>query len=164
MIGKPEVREVRVGDLLSDESYCRQVDRRFVEDIKRGFIRPYHLEVSERADGSLWLIDGRRVLTALKELEGPDAVVSAYVFTGLTVQEEADLFIGSNTTAGRSPYKWEMLDLVAQAREGNQEAISRLAFDKMETHLFLTDLERAVKVTGRDEEEFQDKIERSYLI
>lgn len=86
----------RIDDLEFDEGYQRPE----VERIIRAIIATFNsralggIVVNRRTDGALFVIDGRQRLTALKRLGHEMAEI--LLLEGLTVKEEAELFIDLN--------------------------------------------------------------------
>jgi len=74
--------------------YQREADPRRVKKIAEGFdpdkLDP--LKISQRADGSLWVIDGNHRLQAILVLGWSDQLVPARLVRGLSYQQEAGLF------------------------------------------------------------------------
>lgn len=78
------------------------------------------LEVSERADGSYWVIDGQHRLEACKAID-PDLEVPCVVYRGLTREEEAEVFW--KTQDGRSNVS-PAERLVARLAQGEPKAVA----------------------------------------
>lgn len=90
--------KLRVGDISFDHSYQRPLDEKRAKLIAQelDFERLGAIEVSRRADGSLWAVDGQHRLVALVLVGKVDFRVNCVVHTGLTVPEEAKLFLKLN--------------------------------------------------------------------
>ncbi len=117
-----EIRTVRLGDIQVDE-YQRKPKRTSVRVEK--FYDPHLyqlLELSERGDGSLYVMDGFQRLTGRKDRDGDglDTMVLARVHKGLDVAAEVRLFELMNTQRVRVG----AFDIIkAQKRAGEKEAI-----------------------------------------
>ena len=100
-MSQPTTCRVDLDRLLVDYRYQRPVEERRVSRIVSEFDGRLlgTLELSKREDGSYAVIDGQHRFEALKALGRKRA--SAVVHSGLTVNEEADLFARSNM--GRKP-------------------------------------------------------------
>lgn len=90
-----EIRPVPVGNLRIEPRYQRPLDAARVramasalDDTQLGVI-----EVHERADGSLLVLDGQHRARAVLEARGRDGLVLAHVVRGLSVAEEARRFL-----------------------------------------------------------------------
>ncbi len=70
-------------------------------------------EVSRRADGTLACMDGNGSNHWVQELFGPDALVPCKVYEGLTVQQEATMFLG-----------FQRMKLVTKTEQYNAGAIA----------------------------------------
>lgn len=54
------------------------------------------LYISQRADGSFWVLDGNNRREAVHRLWGPEAQVPVMIYTGLTLEQEKMLFVKFN--------------------------------------------------------------------
>lgn len=81
--------------LQVDDSYQSPVNAAWVREIADGFDPDlFHpLVVSARADGTFWVVDGRHRLEAIRMLGWLDQALPCWVFRGLSVAEEARLFV-----------------------------------------------------------------------
>lgn len=95
------VETVRVGDLHIDP----RVQREHIVESKLDRIRKKYnpnalgtFEASRRNNGKLVLLDGmhRRIVIMEKEEQGEDFLIDCKVHTGLSLQEEAELFVDLN--------------------------------------------------------------------
>ena len=95
-------RTVKCKDLIVDYTYQRPIEKAKVNKIVKNFdpaqVRPFY--VSRRPNGKLYIIDGQHTNAALLQRDAK-AVNDAYVYEGLTLEEEADLFYKLNTNAKR---------------------------------------------------------------
>lgn len=101
-------QSLRVGDLEIDRRVQRDAIREStLEKIRKTYNRRAlnTLTVSQRSNGKLYLIDGqhRKIVVTEKEPDGDDALVPCKVHTGLTLQEEAKLFVELNNQQAASP-------------------------------------------------------------
>lgn len=90
---------VPVGDLVIDRTVQRStVDMKKVERLKRtwndGAVG--YLVVSSRKDGSKVLLDGQHRYLAYAQLTDNQGEMLSQVFTGLTLEQEAQLFLDTN--------------------------------------------------------------------
>lgn len=98
---KPDLRPLRIADLIVDPDVQRDLDQRRVSKIAEEL----NLEalgvvtVSHRQNGTYHIVDGQHRVAALKLAGGDDEKVLCRVFDGLMVQEEAELFRLLNNTA-----------------------------------------------------------------
>lgn len=98
---KPDIRPLKVADLIVDPDVQRDLDQRRVAKIAEDL----NLEalgvvtVSHRANGTYHIIDGQHRVAALKVAGGEGDKVMCRVFDDLAVQEEAELFRLLNNTA-----------------------------------------------------------------
>jgi uncharacterized protein DUF6551 len=111
----PTPRMVRLGDLIVDTHVQRNVSATRVDEIARDFDMSYWgtIIVSERADGNIHVLDGATRRGAGLKVEGQDFMVPALVYTGLTVAQEADMFIRFNNTKRIPPQDMFRVQLVA---------------------------------------------------
>lgn len=93
--GLGNYRDVNLAYIRIDESYQRDVQKRcevIYNDLKEPLIGS--VLIGERSDGSLWLVDGRQRVTALKKLKKKS--VHASIFKSNGPQHEAEMFIATN--------------------------------------------------------------------
>lgn len=90
---------VKATDLRVDPRYQRPLDMKRVRKIARDFDADAFgvLLVSKRADGGLWLIDGQHRQAVLHEIGWGDQTAACLIFSGLTLENEARIFILSNS-------------------------------------------------------------------
>lgn len=94
-----ELEWVRVGDIRYDYSYQRPIKLALVKKIMSSF-DPLGFGVaplSRRHDGQLYGMDAQQRCTAVWRKFGEEAIVPALVMTGLSVSQEADLWMKLNT-------------------------------------------------------------------
>lgn len=91
--------QVRAGDLVVDH----QVQRDHLNRSKLNNMRAEYkrrglgtLVVSERANGEIVIIDGQHRWTVVCEVEGEDHPLDCKIYTGLTLADEAELFVLTN--------------------------------------------------------------------
>lgn len=84
---------VKVRELHVDPNYQRGLKQARITSMARNWdeLLAEEIKVSQRADGSLWLIDGQHRMNAAL-LAGVEQLY-AMVMTGLTLEQEADLFV-----------------------------------------------------------------------
>lgn len=100
---KPKYQQVPAGLLKVDSSYQRRLDKTFVKEQGTNFNADAFgvIHVSQRADGSLWTIDGQHRVKMLPFAFPSDwnkQNVPALVYTGLDVKQEAERFEELNRT------------------------------------------------------------------
>lgn len=94
-------RPVHSREILSDPAYQREIDFNRVKNIASHFnpalVNP--IKVSQR-DGKYYVFDGQHTLAVLKMRNGNEELpVECKVYTGLTQQDEAKLFVEQNGIA-----------------------------------------------------------------
>lgn len=90
---------IRISDLTTDARVQRPLDTRRVETIA-GKFNPAALgsiTVSQRHDGSRIVLDGQTRTAAAKAI-GYKGDIHAHIYTGLTLAEEASMFLSLNNT------------------------------------------------------------------
>lgn len=94
---------VELSTLKIDRSYQRDLKQRLVEDILRDYdeIAADALTVSKRANGDHYLVNGQH-RAAASTLKGVEKAL-AFVYEGLTLEEEAALRLRSNHRRGDTP-------------------------------------------------------------
>ena len=90
--------DVRVGDIILDDSYGRPLSGRNVENLMGKWDRRKVgvIYVSLRSDGRYACLDGWHRVTACRAVEGEDATMPSRVYIDLTIPEEAALFTSFN--------------------------------------------------------------------
>lgn len=117
---------VRAGSILVDLAYQRHLTKAVVDQLVRTF-NPLAfgvIAVSERRDGSYACIDGQHRIEAVLERGGPDGdkiQVPAWIYRGLTVDQEAALFAMFNSLRNR-PSPLEVFH--AQLLAGDHDAVT----------------------------------------
>lgn len=93
------IEQLRADVLNIDHRYQRPVGRRYVSRIAREFdARLFGIvTVSQRADGSYWILDGQHRVEALKKMGKGATMIPCEVLSGLTYQQEAHIFDKRNT-------------------------------------------------------------------
>lgn len=95
----PITRWLPVGNLVIPEEYQRDFSlakgRKLSAEWDDAVVG--ELFVSERADGSLNLIEGQHRRWAAEDRFGPNKKLKCAVYMGLSVQDEADMFVKLNT-------------------------------------------------------------------
>lgn len=99
-LNKPSsLQELHVGEFMTDHQVQRQLNEARVVEMAADF-RPHSMGLvtaSRRMDGRLYLLDGQHRIAAARRANYDD-LVAARVFTDLTLQEEAGLFLTLNKT------------------------------------------------------------------
>lgn len=97
---KPQMVQVRVGELTIDPSIQRSLDIKRVERMAREYDRGAlgAITISVRPDGAKHVIDGQHRASLVKTVEGDSALVNAVAYTGLSRAEEAEYFRKLNST------------------------------------------------------------------
>lgn len=92
------IEHLAVETLAHTDTYQRRVDRRHVARIAEHFdwaqLQP--VTISQRADGSRFIIDGQHRIAALMQLGHGQTRIPCAVYTGLSVEAEGELFAGLN--------------------------------------------------------------------
>lgn len=88
------VRDLHVDHRVQRDHLNRSKLNKMREEYKRWGLGT--LVVSERADGEKVIIDGQHRWTIAEEIEGEDFELECKVYSGLTVAEEAELFVLTN--------------------------------------------------------------------
>lgn len=116
MTTQPVIREVRVADLVVDHQVQRSLDLNRAKRMATSYDPSAvgAITVSERADGSLHVVDGQHRSQAARFAHGKDATVTALVYTGLSLAEEALLFRKLNTTKQVHPLQRFKVRLVEE--------------------------------------------------
>lgn len=107
-IGQGKFRLVKLADLETDGRFNRPVSQAWVEHLAQSFSADKFtpLILSLRSDGTLVIIDGQHRVAAARMRGVPEDVrcLPAIVFEGLTLDQEAELFVGTNDTRTVGPY------------------------------------------------------------
>lgn len=111
----PEIHEVRLGDVTVDLHVQRNTLQSRVEHIARNFDMEAFgvIVLSQRANGDYYVIDGAHRCGGGVKAEGEDLMVPALVYTGLTIEQEADMFLRLNDTRQIPPLDKFKVRLVA---------------------------------------------------
>lgn len=92
--GKTYIDAIPVGQISADHAYQRQLDasrvRRMAAEYDPSLVGV--LEVSRRPDGTFRVIDGQHRLHMIRQARGSSAAVACNVHTGLSPEQEAQLF------------------------------------------------------------------------
>lgn len=93
------VEEVKVGDLYVDP----RVQRDALSTSKvNGFVKKFNADalgiitVSQRADRGYYIVDGQHRVETVRRVNDGGGTVTCHVYTGLTLEEEAALFLALN--------------------------------------------------------------------
>lgn len=100
-----EFRSIRADQMKVDDDYQRRINKNHVYQIASNF-NPLAfgvLLVSERDDGSLYVIDGQHRWLALERLSSLDEMVPCHVYRNLTRQDEAIIFYMSANRKAITP-------------------------------------------------------------
>jgi hypothetical protein len=89
------IEQISIGKLNIDFSYQRTPAANRLEAIVKNYdpLLMQVLEVSRRADGSLYVIDGQHRMMAARQKFGEDHQLSCRIHQGLTVAQEAKMFV-----------------------------------------------------------------------
>lgn len=118
---KKVIRRIPVKDIGSDMRYQRQVSARVkriaseYDENKLGVI-----VVSQREDGTYWVIDGQHRVQATLQKKGENATLLALVYYGMTPKDEAVMFATQHDNV-KAPTKGEFFK--AQMFAGNEDVI-----------------------------------------
>ena len=97
---KSELVTMKIGSLLVDTNYQRKLDMKHVKNIVDNYCPPLlgTFQVSKR-DGKFYVFDGQHTKKAIEmKFNDPNYPVSCRVYSGLTEEEEAELFYRFNTS------------------------------------------------------------------
>lgn len=103
LAGKPcRIEYLRAQDLQIDYRYQRHQSIAKIERIVQGFDGDAMgiLLVSQRPDGSYWVMDGGHRLKAVLERFGPDVLVPCMVYTDIEWDRESSVFFKVNSERG----------------------------------------------------------------
>jgi len=126
---KTPVQQTRVGNIrIADLRLDLAVQRPLYEPKVRQIVAEYDpaalrtLAVSARRNGTFVVLDGQHRLAALKQLGMANGhLVACEIYEGLTLQEEAELFLKLND--GRKPSYREAFDVRLTARDPDALAV-----------------------------------------
>lgn len=122
---KKELREIAADRLTIDPKVQRQVDPRRVakiaanwsDDLSGVITVSHRVNPFDSSDEEFVILDGQTRWNALKAVCGQDTTsctLLAEVFTGLTLKEEAVMFLGHNDRKGVTPLDTFRIALVAE--------------------------------------------------
>lgn len=113
---------MKAGDLMVAKEYQRPLNARRVRSIVQDFDPEAFgvLEVSQRANGDLVIIDGQHRWTALMDMQWADQLVPVLVHTGLDLKAEARVFLIRNSAVKPKPLELFQAELI----EKDPEALS----------------------------------------
>jgi hypothetical protein len=114
---------VPVDALFSDPRYQRPLDQRHIDRMAAEF-NPDALGViyvSDRGNGTIAVMDGFHRVAVMRQLGWDDQKMPALVFTGLSVQEEAEIFTAMNKDR-RQPSRIHLFR--AQVAAGDKHAVA----------------------------------------
>lgn len=96
-------RVIKIEDLQTDLSYQSPIDESIVKKIVNNFDENAlgTITISQREDGTLWILDGQHRTVGCRRL-GLDSM-NAKVLTGLSIEEEANLYKELNNSKKKSP-------------------------------------------------------------
>jgi hypothetical protein len=100
-----KIEKLAPREIVADLTVQRMLDQRRANAIA-GSLRLDAIGVpvvSRREDGGLFVIDGQHRLEALRIAEHGDRLIEMTVYTGLTIEQEAELFRLFNNTKGLDP-------------------------------------------------------------
>lgn len=96
---KTGIEQIRAGQLQVDPTVQRGFNRAKAEKIRDHWDEDAVgvLTISRRGDGSMWVMEGQHRLWGGRESQGKDYRFNCEVHVGLSLQEEAAMFIKLNT-------------------------------------------------------------------
>lgn len=123
----PDVQWLRVGDLRVDTYTQRSYSPTFAKDMSRRWddSKLGLFKVSYRKDGGYYVIDGQHRRGALLLLDQMDKQVPALVYSGLTLRDEASMFVADNND-NRRPNPLDVHRLLVVAEEPEAVAIQKI--------------------------------------
>lgn len=118
---------VPVRSLFSDPRYQRPLDQRRVDRMAAEF-NPDALGViyvSDRGNGTMAVMDGFHRVAVMRQLGWDDQKMPAFVFTGLTIKEEAEIFTTMNKER-RLPSRINLFNAEVTAGQPNAVALNEV--------------------------------------
>lgn len=114
-MAKTTRKKIRISELEIFPAAQRKLNEQWAKDIAGAFDPDAvgTFIVSER-NGHLYVMDGQTRKRAFEILGKPDALVECLVYTGLTIEEEAALFIKHNTSRAVKAFDKFRVRLTAQ--------------------------------------------------
>lgn len=112
-------KQIPINNLKRDMAYSRPLDKHWVNQIIKNYdpALTKQLIVSKRDTGELYLIDGNHTVASTLEVLGDTAVLSAKIYLGLTVAQEAELFYKHNSNSKKPTYNDKLRARVASNSE-----------------------------------------------
>ena len=100
------IDEIGCKELKVDNTYQRPLIPAWLNSIKKNFDKNQIriLTVSLRENGDCYVVNGNHTRTVALDVLGPDVMLPAEIYTGLTVKDEADLFVKLNTNSKKTNY------------------------------------------------------------
>lgn len=115
---------IATGKLIADPRYERPLNGIKVRKLARAFDPDAigKVYVSERSDGTFAILDGQHRVGAVRELWGDEAEVPCLVYTGLSLADEARLFVEFNE-ARTKPLPVDLFKAKMEAGDPDTKAI-----------------------------------------
>ena len=136
MNDNPRIELVQASQLTVDPRVQRSLDRARARRIADTFDRQAFgfVHVSRRADGSLHLVDGQHRVEALRML-GNEEPFSALVYYGLTLDQEARLFLALNEQTAVKSFQKFLARIIAgePVAVGINEIVARCGLKLVES-------------------------------
>lgn len=124
MAKRMELRQIGANELVVDHQYQRPLNENHVEKLQRSFNRDFMgaFIVSERSDGTFYVLDGQHRLEAFRRLHGADtkATLPCMVYTDLSMGDEADIFTSQQASQRIHPVDY----FKARCFSGDPSALS----------------------------------------
>ena len=127
---RSKLTTVRVGSLGVSPITQREFNLGWAEQILGSWdLDKYQApHVSQRADGSLYIMEGQHGTWAYRETYGEDAKVQAWLYEGLSEQEEADFFLALNNKKAIHPLdRYKVAVIAGREPEASVDQIIRRA-------------------------------------
>lgn len=113
---------IDISNIFVDSRYQRPVNETWVRKIAKNFDddKANMLVLSERENGTMWVIDGNHTIQAARIVHGEHALLPARIFKGLSLEDEADMFYSLNSNKKALSYGDKLKGLYAA---GDTDAI-----------------------------------------
>lgn len=91
---KAQKHMIRVGDLNTDYSYQRPLEQKRVNRYTKNWEDSLAkvVQVSQRSDGTYWVLDGNHTKHAFENVYGPEEKIECNVFEGMSYEDEASYY------------------------------------------------------------------------
>lgn len=117
-----KIQNIKATEIKFDRAnYQRILEARYKRIAKEWSWAIYNRpKLSQRTDGTYWAMDGQHTIMAAIEKFGEEVFLECEVFTGLSIEDEANFFFKLNTSSKKPTYNER---LKARIASGDKEAI-----------------------------------------